>query len=83
MALEAHGNNNIQEQQPDKLYIPNTMKDWPWVRSINPLEDEVTAESIAWVSQFSYFTHKGWDYTNILLKSGSGAEGFKFLCYLY
>ena len=78
MTLEAHGRNNVQEEQLVKLYIPNTMKDWPWVRSINPLEDEVTAESIAWVSQFPYFTHRDRGYTDILLKGGSGAEGVKF-----
>ena len=53
------------------------MKEWSWKRSVNPLEDEVTAESIAWLSQFPYFTHRGWDYTDILLKSGSSTEGIK------
>ena len=83
MAFEAHDSKSVPEQQPDKLYLPDTMTDWPWKRSINPLEDKVAAESIAWASQFPYFTHRGWDYTDVLLKSGSGAERIKFLHFLY
>ena len=83
MAFAAHCSNNAAEQQRDRLYIPNTMTDWPWKRSINPLEYEVTAESIAWVSQFPYFTNRGWDYKDVLLESGSGMDGIKSLYYLY
>jgi len=84
MAFEARaGSNDVPEQQREKLYIPDTMAKWLWTRSINPLEDVVTAESIAWMSQFPYFTHRGWDYTDVLLKTCTGGEGIKFLCYLY
>ena len=84
MASEAHVSNDVPQQQHDlKLYIPNTMKDWPWQREICPFEDEATAESIAWASQFQTFTHRGLDYTEVLLKTGCGAEGVKFFYCLY
>ena len=82
MALETHDGNDVPGQQPVQLYIPDTMTNWLWTRSINPLEDEVTAESIAWVSQFPYFTHRGWDYTNVLLEINCGAQRIMFPCYL-
>ena len=87
MAFEAHDNRDIEEGQREVPRIPDTMKTWPWERSINPLEleDEITAESIAWVCQFQpYFTHRRWDYTDALIKTSSGAEGIKsFLCHLH
>ena len=81
MSSEARGSNDALEQQRDKLYIPSTITDWPWVRSTNAFEDVVTAESIAWASRCPYFTHSGWDYKDVLLKTCSGAERIKFLCY--
>ena len=83
MASEAQDSNDVPEQQHNRLRILDTMTTWPWTRSINPLEDEVTTESIAWVTQFPYFTHRAWNYTDVLLKVGCGAEGIKSLCYLY
>ena len=50
-ASGAHGRNDVPEQQRDKLYIPDTKTDWPWTRSINLLEDEVTTESLTAPSQ--------------------------------
>ena len=34
------------------LYIPDTLKDWPWKRAINPHYQEVHVECEAWVSKF-------------------------------
>ena len=81
MSSEARGSKDALEQQRDKLYIPDTITDWPWVRSTNAFEDVVTAGSIAWASRYSYFTHSGWDYQDVLLETCSGAERIKFLCY--
>ena len=76
MVFEAHDNRDIEEGQREVPRIPDTMKTWPWIRSINPLEleDEITAESFAWVCQLPYFTHRRWDYTDVLIKTSSGAE---------
>ncbi|KAM5542450.1 hypothetical protein V8D89_003909 [Ganoderma adspersum] len=38
------------------LYIPDTMSAWPWPRKINPLYEEVEAESIAWMESFKPYT---------------------------
>ena len=38
------------------LHIPDTMSTWPWPRKINPLYEEVEAESIAWMESFKPYT---------------------------
>lgn len=38
------------------VYVPDTMSNWPWPRKINPLYEEVEAESIAWLSSFQPLT---------------------------
>ena len=38
------------------LYIPDFMASWPWPRRINPLYEEVAAESNAWLMSFAPFT---------------------------
>ncbi|KAI1791069.1 isoprenoid synthase domain-containing protein [Ganoderma leucocontextum] len=35
------------------VYIPDTMSAWPWPRKLNPLYEEVEAESIAWLTSFN------------------------------
>ncbi|KZT08381.1 terpenoid synthase [Laetiporus sulphureus 93-53] len=40
------------------LYLPDTMKDWPWPRKINPYEDEVKAPSMEWLRFFKAFNPK-------------------------
>ncbi|PIL37706.1 terpene synthase [Ganoderma sinense ZZ0214-1] len=32
------------------------MSDWPWPRKLNPLYEEVEAESIAWLESFKPYT---------------------------
>ena len=86
MVFEIHDDHNIWEGQREVLYvpIPDTMTTWPSARSINPLEDEVTTESIVWMHQFPYSARRRLDYTNVLLKSCVGAEGIRFrVRYLY
>ena len=74
MPFEACDGSDVQEQQTVMLHIPDTMKTWPWVRMIHPLDEEVSAESIAWMKQFARFTNRGLDYTDALIKSGSGKD---------
>jgi Delta6-protoilludene synthase len=40
------------------LYLPETMKNWPWKRAINPHYEEVTAESNTWFKSFKPFNEK-------------------------
>ncbi|KAJ7137759.1 isoprenoid synthase domain-containing protein [Mycena epipterygia] len=40
------------------LYLPETMKKWPWPRAINPYYEEVSAESDAWFHGFKAFSEK-------------------------
>ncbi|KAJ7834050.1 isoprenoid synthase domain-containing protein [Mycena olivaceomarginata] len=40
------------------LYLPETMKYWPWPRAINPHYGEVSAESNAWFHGFKAFSKK-------------------------
>ncbi|KAF8665201.1 hypothetical protein AX14_006620 [Amanita brunnescens Koide BX004] len=37
------------------LYLPDTLKDWPWKRTINPHYQEVHVECEAWISKFMPF----------------------------
>ncbi|KAF8676198.1 hypothetical protein AX14_004978, partial [Amanita brunnescens Koide BX004] len=34
------------------LYLPDTLKDWPWKRAINPHYQEILVECEAWFSKF-------------------------------
>lgn len=34
------------------LYIPNTMREWPWAREIHSDYEEVKAQSNAWFAKF-------------------------------
>lgn len=74
--FEAYDSFDLQEQQTQAvmLHIPDTMKSWPWVRMVHPLDEEISAESIAWLSQFRHLTNRGWDYTDVLIKTDSGTE---------
>nr|VWO96337.1 N/A [Ganoderma boninense] len=38
------------------LHIPDTMSAWPWPRKLNPLYEEVDAESAAWTESFKPYT---------------------------
>ncbi|KAI0695236.1 isoprenoid synthase domain-containing protein [Cytidiella melzeri] len=40
------------------LYLPETMKNWPWPRAINPYYEEVTRESNAWFKSFKPFNER-------------------------
>ncbi|KAK3337682.1 isoprenoid synthase domain-containing protein [Cercophora scortea] len=40
------------------IRIPDFLRDWPWQRSINPLYEQVRADSEAWVRSFGLFTPK-------------------------
>ncbi|KAJ7654615.1 isoprenoid synthase domain-containing protein [Mycena polygramma] len=40
------------------LRLPETMKNWPWPRIINPHYEEVSAESSAWFHSFKAFSKK-------------------------
>ncbi|THH07387.1 hypothetical protein EW146_g9336, partial [Bondarzewia mesenterica] len=42
----------------DRFHLPDVLAHWPWVRSINPLYEEVRDESAAWVESFKLFSEK-------------------------
>ncbi|KAJ7240251.1 isoprenoid synthase domain-containing protein [Mycena rebaudengoi] len=44
--------------KPPMLYLPETMKTWPWPRIINPHYEEVSAESSAWFHSFNAFSKR-------------------------
>ena len=46
------------------VYIPDTMSDWPWQAKLNPLYDEVEAESVAWLTSFQLHTPESQDAHN-------------------
>ncbi|KAJ7137766.1 terpenoid synthase [Mycena epipterygia] len=46
------------DQKVKMLYLPETMKKWPWPRAINPYYEEVSAESNAWFHGFKAFSEK-------------------------
>jgi len=51
----------VQQQEQLMLYIPDVMKDWPWPRQINPLYEEISATSKAWIYTFGDFvTNPRW-----------------------
>lgn len=43
---------------PQLLYLPDTLKNWPWPRVINPHYKEMAAESNAWAKSFKLFNPK-------------------------
>ncbi|KAI0329655.1 terpenoid synthase [Cubamyces sp. BRFM 1775] len=47
---------NIAMDVQSHLFIPDFMASWPWPRHINPLYEEVAAESNAWLRSFAPFT---------------------------
>jgi hypothetical protein len=38
------------------IYLPDSFANWPWPRTINPLYEEVSAESNNWLRGFGAFT---------------------------
>ncbi|KAL1889980.1 hypothetical protein Sste5346_008559 [Sporothrix stenoceras] len=40
------------------LYIPETLKDWPWPRSINPFYEITASESLDWLHSYQFFPPK-------------------------
>nr|WDV18262.1 sesquiterpene synthase [Ganoderma sinense] len=46
----------MSDNSENILYIPDTMSAWPWPRKLNPLYEEVEAESIAWMESFKPYT---------------------------
>ncbi|EGN95045.1 hypothetical protein SERLA73DRAFT_61540 [Serpula lacrymans var. lacrymans S7.3] len=46
------------DQKSERFRIPDTLVEWPWQREINPLYEEVKAESSAWVESFHAFDGK-------------------------
>ncbi|KAI0089641.1 isoprenoid synthase domain-containing protein [Irpex rosettiformis] len=40
---------------PEMLYLPETVRDWPWTRMINPYYEEVAHESSVWLKPFKPF----------------------------
>lgn len=45
-------------KQPEMLYLPNTLADWPWPRFLNPHYDEVGHQSRQWLRSFNAFPAK-------------------------
>jgi hypothetical protein len=44
--------------QSNVFYIPDTLRNWPWPRSINPNYEVCKAESSAWCESFNAFSPK-------------------------
>ena len=57
-AMAASINSQDDGRPPSYLPIPDMLAGWPWQRRINPLAEEVSAESSAWLRSFSPFTAK-------------------------
>ncbi|KAJ3514441.1 hypothetical protein NLJ89_g2384 [Agrocybe chaxingu] len=47
----------FKSSQPT-IYIPDTLRNWPWPREINPHYEECKRESAAWVEKFGAFSAK-------------------------
>ena len=56
--MAASINSQDDGRPPSYLPIPDMLVGWPWQRRINPLAEEVSAESNAWLRSFSPFTAK-------------------------
>lgn len=40
------------------LYLPETLQDWPWTRSVNHHYEAVAAESLTWLHSYNFFPPK-------------------------
>jgi hypothetical protein len=49
---------NAPVMQPIHITFPDTMRDWPFPRELNPYYAEVKKESDAWLKTFNFFNHK-------------------------
>jgi hypothetical protein len=56
------------------IYItfPDTMRNWPFSRELNPFYAEVKKESDAWFRAFNFFNHKN---TEAFLRCDFGTSG--------
>jgi hypothetical protein len=43
---------------PETLYTPDTLKNWPWPRTINPHLDQISQESKEWFLKFNALSEK-------------------------
>ncbi|KAF8987968.1 terpenoid synthase [Cyathus striatus] len=43
---------------PKTIYIPDTLRNWPWQRAVNPNYEICKAESAAWAESFGAFSPK-------------------------
>ncbi|KAI0089631.1 isoprenoid synthase domain-containing protein [Irpex rosettiformis] len=43
---------------PEMLYLPETVRDWPWTRMINPYYKEVAHESSVWLKSLEPFKER-------------------------
>ena len=46
------------EYRPTRVFIPNTLARWPWLRRINPHYAAVKKESATWTASFGAFSQK-------------------------
>ena len=46
----------MTEKSENVVYIPDTMSAWPWPRKLNPLHEEIEAESTAWLGSFKPYS---------------------------
>ena len=54
----------MSDDEDKIVYVPDTMSDWPWPAKLNPLCDEVEAESIAWLTSLKLHTPESFDAHN-------------------
>jgi hypothetical protein len=40
------------------LYLPETLKNWPWPRAVNPHYEEIAAKSLTWLHSYNFFPPK-------------------------
>ncbi|KAI0345597.1 terpenoid synthase [Trametopsis cervina] len=43
---------------PEMLYLPETMRNWPWLRRLNPHYEEVSTASKEWFKSFKPFSER-------------------------
>ena len=55
---------SMSDDKDKIVYVPDTMSDWPWPAKLNPLCDEVEAESIAWLTSLKLHTPESFDAHN-------------------
>lgn len=46
------------KEKEKKIYLPDTLAEWPWPRAINPHYAEAKEESQAWAASFNAFSPK-------------------------